>query len=88
MSPKRLTPFWKVRSVIALFIQMGCELREADQEVVSDDGDVLNYRYLVNPDTNAFVAIVDLGDDEFVSAVDVAFWERRLGVTIPKPPHT
>jgi hypothetical protein len=67
---------------------MGCELREADQEVVSDDRDIhiLNYRYLVNLDTNAFVAIVNLGDDEFVSAVDVAFWERRLGVTIPKPP--
>lgn len=85
MAPKRLTPFWKVRSVISLFIQMGCELREAEEEVVSGDGDVLNYRYLVNPDTGAFVAIVDLGDDEFVSAIDVAFWERRLGVTIPKP---
>jgi hypothetical protein len=40
----------------------------------------------VNPDSEAFVAIVDLGDDEFVSAGEVAYWERRLGVTIPKPP--
>jgi hypothetical protein len=65
---------------------MGCELRTAEQSNVSPEGDVLNFRYLVNPDSGAFVAIVDLGDDEFVSAAEVAYWERRLGVTIPKPP--
>jgi hypothetical protein len=86
LGAKRLTPFWKVRSVISLFVQMGCEVRAVEGEVVAEDGDVLNFRYLVNPDTKAFVAIVDLGDEEFVSAVDVVFWERRLGVTIPKPP--
>jgi hypothetical protein len=75
-----------VRSVLSLFIQMGCELRTAEESAVSPDGDVLNIRYLVNPDSGAFVAIVDLGDDEFVSAGEVAYWERRLGVTIPKPP--
>ena len=25
-------------------------------------------------------------DDEFVSAGEAEYWERRLGVTIPKPP--
>ena len=71
---------------MSLFIQMGCELRVAEGDVVSDGGEVLNFRYLFNPENKAFVAIVDLGDEEFVSAGEVEYWERRLGVTIPKPP--
>lgn len=86
MPPRRLTTFWKVRSVLSLFIQMGCELRVAESDLVNQDGEVLNFRYLFNPDNGAFVAIVDLGDDEFVSAGEVEYWERRLGVGIPKPP--
>ena len=46
----------------------------------------MNFRYLYNPDNGAVVAILDLGDDEFVSSGEVAYWERRLGVSIPKPP--
>ena len=53
---------------------MGCELRDAEADVVSDQGDVLNARYLFNPDNGAFVPILDLGDDEFVSSGEVAFW--------------
>jgi hypothetical protein len=30
-------------------------------------------------DTGAFVAIVDLGDDEFVSAGEVAYWSAASG---------
>ena len=75
-----------MKSVLSLFIQMGCELRVAESDVVSDQGDVLNARYLFNPDNGAFVPVLDLGDDEFVSSGEVAFWERRLGITIPKPP--
>jgi hypothetical protein len=58
----------------------------AEADVVSDQGDILNARYLFNPDNGAFVPVLDLGDDEFVSSGEVAFWERRLGITIPKPP--
>jgi hypothetical protein len=65
---------------------MGCELRVAERDLVSDQGDVLNARYLFNPENSAFVPILDLGDEEFVSSGEVAFWERRLGVNIPKPP--
>lgn len=85
MSAKRLNPFWKVREVLSLFIQMGCELRIAEHTIHCDDGDVFNFRYLFNPDNDAFVPIVDLADDQFVSAGEVADWERRLGVTTPKP---
>jgi hypothetical protein len=86
LGPRRLTTFWKVRSVLSLFIQMGCELRVAESDIVDQGGDVLNFRYLFNPDNGAFVPIVDLGDEEYVSAGEVEYWERRLGVTIPKPP--
>jgi hypothetical protein len=47
---------------------------------------MLNVRYLLNPDTGAFAAIVDLSDEDYVSAAEVGYWERRLGITIPKPP--
>jgi hypothetical protein len=85
VSPKRLTTFWKVRSVLSLFIQMGCDLRVAEGDGSSDEGDVLNFRYLYNPENQAFAPILDLGDDEYVSEGEVNTWERRLGVTIPKP---
>jgi hypothetical protein len=86
VGPKRLTSFWKVRTIISLFVQMGCELRVIEDSVVSNDAETLNYRILLNPTTGGFATIVDLGDDEFVAAPEVASWERRLGVTIPKPP--
>jgi hypothetical protein len=86
LTARRLTTFWKVRSVISLFIQMGCEIRVAEGDLVNDDGEVLNFWDLLNPENGAFVPIVDLGDDEFVSSGEVEYWERRLGVTIPKPP--
>ena len=66
---------------------MGCELRTAERDVIAPEGDALNFRYLTNPETGAFVPIVDLGGEEFVSAGEVEYWERRLGVIIPKPPH-
>ena len=86
MTPRRLTTFWKVRSVLALFIQMGCELRTVEEDAAAMEGDVRNVRYLLNPENGQFVAIVDLGDDEFVSAGEAAYWERRPGVEITKPP--
>ena len=86
-APRRLTTFWKVKSVLSPFIQMGCELRNAEADVVSDQGDVLNARYRFNPDDGAFVPILDLRDDEFFSSGEVAFWERRLGITIPNRRH-
>jgi hypothetical protein len=86
VTAKRTGRFWEVKAILDLFVQMGCELRVAESDPRSDTGEISNLRYLFNPQSGNFVAIVDLGDDEFVSAGEVAFWERRLGVTIPKPP--
>ena len=41
--------------------------------------------YLFNPTTGAHVPIIDLGAKEYVSHWEVASWERRLGIVIPKP---
>lgn len=63
---------------------MGCEIREAERPVYMDDGDSFNFRYLVNTETGAFQPVVDLDDADFISEGEVEFWERRLGIVIPK----
>jgi hypothetical protein len=86
LTAKQVGSFWNVRDILAIFVQMGCELRVAEGTVYSEDGDCWNFRYLFNPANQSFVPIVDLSDDQFVSAGEVADWERRLGVTIPNLP--
>ena len=73
-----------MREIISLFLQMGCEIREAESSVYLDDGDSFDFRYLVNTETRAFQPIVDLTDEDFISEGEVAAWERRLGIMIPK----
>jgi hypothetical protein len=85
---KQANPFWKARNIISLFVQMGCEYNIIEPSVDNGHGSVFGFSYLINPATKAFVAIVDLGDDEFVSSWEVESWERRLGVQISKPPES
>ena len=86
MVAKRIGTFWKVGELVSLFVQMGCECREAETTVESPDGDCFNLRYLLNPDNGNHVPLLDLSDDHAVSKWEVESWERRLDVTIPKPP--
>jgi hypothetical protein len=81
---KQASQFWRVGLVIEMFVKQGCELRVAEQAVQLEDGDCLNARYLLNPTSGAFVPLVDLTDEQQVSELEVAFWERRLGVAIPR----
>ncbi len=60
-------------------------LRSAEPTVHLDDGECLNVRYRLNPSSGAFAPLVDLDDDDQVSDSEVAFWERRLGLQIPRP---
>jgi hypothetical protein len=63
---------------------MGCELRTAEAPLY-DEGGVTNLRFLINSDdSKKFVAIVDLDDSDFIPEGEVEFWERRLGIVIPK----
>ncbi len=77
--------FWRVADVISHFIALGCELRIAEPTVQLPDGDCLNVRYLLNVASGAFVPLVDLDDADKVSDSEVVFWERRLGLRIPRP---
>jgi hypothetical protein len=65
---------------------MGCEHRIVEPCMDDGYGSVFGFSYLFNPETNAAVPVLDLGDDEYVPVDEVEGWERRLGVAIPKPP--
>jgi hypothetical protein len=82
---KAASDFWTVCIIVDLFKERGCELRVAEPTVHLDDGDCFNARYLLNPETGAFVPLIDLDDYDKVSETELAFWERRLGITIPRP---
>jgi hypothetical protein len=86
MISKQSGTFWNVREIVSLFQQMGCEVHTFEDTIKSMDGDCFNVRYLQNPVNRAFVPLVNLGDDEFISKWEVESWERRLAITIPKPP--
>lgn len=74
----------RVSEVISLFIGMGCELRTASSSVQLNDGESFTPRYLIAPDKSNFVQIDYLNDDEFIFESEIEYWERRLGVSIPK----
>jgi hypothetical protein len=84
---KRVGRFWTVRNIVNVFLQMGCEHHIAEPCEDDADGSFFGVSYLLNPDNKAFVPLVDLGDDEEVSILEVESWERRLGIEIPKPPE-
>ena len=75
----------KLRDIIALFVQTGCEHNIVEPTTQGADGEARRLSYLINPETKGFAANVELDDDEFISSFEVASWERRLGMSIPKP---
>ncbi len=75
-----------VRNIISLFVQMGCEHNIVEPCIDGGNGSVYGFSYLVNPANGAAVPILDLGENEYISIYEVESWERRLGITIPKPP--
>ena len=66
---------------------MGCEYNIAEPRVDDGHGSVFSFDYLINRENKTFVPLQDLGDGESVSSWEVEFWERRLGIKIPKPPE-
>jgi hypothetical protein len=80
----RAGKFWKVREAVSVFLQMGCELRVLPGKVMIRDGEPLFVRFLIEPASGRFVELIDLHDDESVSLEEIEYWERRLGMEIPK----
>lgn len=62
---------------------MGCVLNEPGTHVIGPDGKH-PVRFLFNPETEGFASLNNYEDDESIPPSEVANWERRLGVTIPK----
>lgn len=62
---------------------MGCVLNTLDQHLEGPDGKH-PIRYLYSPDADDFVSLLNYEDDEKIPPSEVANWERRLGMEIPK----
>jgi hypothetical protein len=75
-----------IRQLIDLFIAMGCTLGELPGRIQGPHG-TTPVRYLYSPITNDFVSLSDYDDGEHVPPSEVANWERRLGLEIPKTPR-
>ena len=77
-------PWPTVRELKALFVAMGCELRETKSLVVDENGATRTIPFLYSELTDDFVSLRDYDDDDRVSWLEVENWERRLGVEIPR----
>ncbi len=84
---KQAQPFWLVGPVLESFKGFGCVVNVADPTVRMEDGDVINVRYLLHPPTKRYVPLVDLEDDFQIPEETLEHWERRLGITLPRPPY-
>jgi hypothetical protein len=76
-------PWHTVKKLIELFVSMGCELGELPGRIEDDQG-TRRIRFLYSPESDDFVSLSDLDDDERIPPTEVENWERRLGITIPK----
>jgi hypothetical protein len=76
-------PWLRVGKIIELFSAMGCTLGELPQPIHGSLG-TWRVRYLYSPETENFVSLSDLDDDEFISPSELESWERVLGIEIPK----
>lgn len=74
-----------LRELIDLFVAMGCVLGELPRDLREPGSDPV--RYLYSSVTDDFVSLLDYQDDERVPPSEVANWERRLGIDIPKHPR-
>ena len=76
-------PWLSVGKLIELFTAMGCMLGELPGGIADESG-TWRVRYLYSPETDDFVSLSDLADDELLPPSEVENWERRLGIAVPK----
>ncbi len=76
-------PWLRVGKLIELFTAMGCTLGELPG-TLGDPANHWRVRFLYSPETDDFVSLSDLDDDDILPASEVENWERRLGIEIPK----
>ena len=76
--------FHKVSKIISRFVGMGCSLQISSICVEIDGHPDFYPRFLMSPDGKKFAPIDDLKDDENIPESEIAYWERRLGINIPR----
>lgn len=80
-------PRWPtLEELIKLFVMMGCVQHELPGHLEGPDGKH-PIRYLYSPDTDDFVSLLNYEEDDHIPPSEVANWERRLGIKIPKNPN-
>jgi hypothetical protein len=84
--PRPSSRFYPVGDIIDGFVARGCRYVVAEQNLVDQDGDVFGVGYLVNVQTGAVQPLVDLDRRMRISEWELASWERRLGIRLPRPP--
>jgi hypothetical protein len=84
--PKQISTFYPVGDIIDAFVARGCKHNIAEDNIEDSDGDVFGVSYLFNPTTRTFQPLVDLDKKHSISDWELASWERRLGIKLPRPP--
>jgi hypothetical protein len=84
--PKQIGTFYPVGNIVEAFVARGCQYNIAEPNIEDSDGDVFGVSYLVNPKTGGFQPLVDLDEKHSISDWELAAWERRLGIKLPRPP--
>ncbi len=67
---------------------MGCELHIMPNKLTDPDGKEHEVRFLYNPETEGFVSLRGLDNDDILPPSEVENWERRLEMEIPKPSNS
>jgi hypothetical protein len=86
VGPKRFSSSYPVDDIIEAFVARGCKHNIAEETVTDSDGDAFGVSYLLNPVTGGSQPLVDLDRKQSISEWELAFWERRLGIKLPRPP--
>jgi hypothetical protein len=74
----------KVKEVIGLFVDMGCQTLMAPKSLIEPNGDEIPIRFLYNPDAKVFVVLDEYDDDMIMTPSEIDYFERRLDIAIPK----
>jgi hypothetical protein len=73
----------KVQNLIEFFVLNGCVLNELPSHLEGPDG-AYPVRYLFNPETDEFVSLSNLDNDDIIPESIFKNWERRLGIKLPE----
>lgn len=80
--PVPVGKFRKVQDLIEFFVLNGCVLNELPGHLEGPDGKH-PVRYLYSPESDKFVSLSNLDNDEFVGPTTYENWSRRLGIPLP-----